>query len=80
MHRPNSSKQTPVDIEVREATREILALRALTKSTGNHTTFAQNSIIRRLSPAALTRVAVILAELDRSDSGTKSDAGGENLQ
>ena len=60
------SNETPVDIEVREAVREILALRALTKSTGNHTTYAQNVIIRKLSPLALTRVAVILAELEIS--------------
>jgi hypothetical protein len=65
----NSSKrETPVDIEVRQAVRELLALRALTKSTGNHTTFAQNAIIRKLSPVALTRVAVILTELDGGES------------
>lgn len=58
------SKETPFDIEVQEAVREILALRALTKSTGNHTTYAQNVIIRKLSPTVLTRVAVILAELE----------------
>jgi hypothetical protein len=62
------SNETPVDIEVREAVREILALRAPTKSTGNHTTYAQNVIIRKLSPSVLTRVAVILAELESREA------------
>jgi hypothetical protein len=53
---------SPVDTEVNVAVREILALRTLTKNTGNHTTYAQNIILRKLSPVALTRVAVILAE------------------
>jgi hypothetical protein len=63
-----SNQQTPVDAEVRQAVRELFALRALTKSTGNHTTFAQNAIIRKLSPVALTRVALILAESDSAGS------------
>lgn len=65
----NSAKpENPVDAEVRQAVRELSALRALTKSTANHTTFAQNAIIRKLSPVALTPVAVILAESDNSGS------------
>lgn len=55
---------SPIDTEVNVAVREILALRALTKNTGNHTTYAQNIVLRKLSPVALTRVAVILAEME----------------
>lgn len=43
-----------------DAIKKILALRALTKNTGNLTTRAQNAIIRTLSDAALTEVALVL--------------------
>ena len=40
-----------------------MALRALTASTG--TTYTQNKVLRALSPEALTRVAVILNEVEK---------------
>jgi len=58
-------KETPTDSEVREALRQVLALRALTTSTGTVTTYSQNKVLRALTPEALTRVAVILNELDK---------------
>lgn len=62
---PKPLKETPIDIEVKEALRQVLALRALTSSTGTVTTYTQNKVLRGLSPEALTRVAVILNELDK---------------
>jgi hypothetical protein len=59
----NKAAETPIDQEVRDAVRDILALRDLTKATGTATTRTQNDILRTLSPKALTRVAVILATL-----------------
>jgi hypothetical protein len=56
-------KALSTDIEVKEALRQVLALRALTTSTGTITTYTQNKVLRGLSPEALTRVAVILSEL-----------------
>jgi hypothetical protein len=58
--------ETPTDIEVKEALRQVLALRALTASTGTITTFTQNKLLRGLSPDALTRVAVILREMEKA--------------
>ena len=43
-----------------DAIKKILALRALTKATGNITTRAQNAILRPLSDSALTEVALVL--------------------
>jgi hypothetical protein len=63
-------KETPTDIEVQEALRQVLALRALTASTGTVTTYTQNKVLRALSPEALTRVAVILTELEKSYAAT----------
>jgi hypothetical protein len=59
--------ENPTDIEVKEALRQVLALRALTASTGTITTFTQNKLLRGLSPEALTRVAVTLREMERHD-------------
>ncbi len=58
--------ETHTDIEVKEALRQVLALRALTASTGTITTFTQNKLLRGLSPDALTRVAVILREMEKA--------------
>jgi non-canonical (house-cleaning) NTP pyrophosphatase len=58
--------ENPTDIEVKEALRQVLALRALTTSTGTITTFTQNKLLRGLSPEALTRVAVILREMEKA--------------
>jgi len=58
-------QETSVDREVKEALRKVLALRALTVSTGTVTTYTQNKVLRALSPEALTRVAVILTELEK---------------
>jgi len=59
-------QETPVDREVKEALRQVLALRDLTASTGTVTTYTQNKVLRALSPEALTRVAVILSELEKA--------------
>lgn len=61
-----SLKETHTDTEVKEALRQVLALRALTASTGTITTYSQNKVLRGLSPEALTRVAVILSELEKA--------------
>jgi hypothetical protein len=58
-------KETSTDIEVKDALRQVMALRALTASTGTITTYTQNKVLRGLSPEALTRVAVILNELQK---------------
>ena len=58
-------KETSVDREVKEALRQVLALRALTTSTGTVTTYTQNKVLRALSSEALTRVAVILNEIEK---------------
>ena len=55
---------SPTDIEVQEALRQVLALRALTTATGTVTTYSQNKVLRALPPEVLTRVAVILNELE----------------
>ena len=62
---PILPQETSVDREVKEALRQVLALRALTTSTGTVTTYTQNKLLRALSPEALTRVAVILSELEK---------------
>jgi hypothetical protein len=48
-------KALSTDIEVKESLRQVLALRALTTSTGTITTYTQNKVLRGLSPEALTR-------------------------
>jgi hypothetical protein len=65
---PKPPKETPIDIEVKEALRQVLALRALTSSTGTLTTYTQNKVLRALSAEGLTRVAVILNELDKGSA------------
>jgi non-canonical (house-cleaning) NTP pyrophosphatase len=62
---PPVLSKTSTDREVKEALRQVLALRALTASTGTVTTYTQNKLLRALSPEALTRVAVILSELEK---------------
>jgi hypothetical protein len=58
--------QTPLDLEVQTAVRETLALRWLTARTGTITHRTQNHILQKLSPEALARVAVILAEMEEA--------------
>ena len=67
---------TSVDREVKDALRQVLALRALTASTGTVTTYTQNKLLRALSPEALTRVAVILNELEKQTKTTTVWKGG----
>lgn len=62
---PIFPQETSVDREVKEALRQVLALRALTASTGTVTAYTQNKVLRALSPEALTRVAVILNEVEK---------------
>ena len=62
----NTTPQTKEqeDVSVRDAVRSVLALRSLTKSVNMRTTHSQTSILKTLSPGALARVAVVLAEMD----------------
>jgi hypothetical protein len=61
---PTPTPETSIDREVKEGLRTILALRALTAASGTRTTYSQNKVLRALSPFALGRVAVILAEME----------------
>lgn len=54
------------DASVRDAVRDVLALRALTKSVNMRTTHSQTAILKALTPSALARVAVILSELEKA--------------
>ena len=63
-----TGNQTPLDQEVQKAVRELVALRNLTKQTGTVTLRTQNGILQKLTPEALTRVAVILAEFEKGGS------------
>jgi len=53
------------DASVRDAVRDVLALRALTKSVNMRTTHSQTAILKALPPSALTRVAVILDAIEK---------------
>jgi hypothetical protein len=60
---PDTETSTPaprMSAVAQDAIKKILALRALTKATGNITTRAQNSILRTLGDAALAEVALYL--------------------
>jgi hypothetical protein len=52
------------DVSVRGAVRDVVALRTLTKCVNMRTTHSQTAILKTLSPGALARVAVVLAEMD----------------
>jgi hypothetical protein len=54
------------DVSVRDAVRDVLALRALTKSVNMRTSHSQTAVLKTLSPVALARVAVILNELEKA--------------
>jgi hypothetical protein len=51
------------DAAVRDAVRDVIALRALTKSVNMRTTHSQTAVLKTLTPAALARVAVILSKM-----------------
>jgi hypothetical protein len=53
------------DASVRDAVRDVLALRALTKSVNMRTTHSQTAILKALTPSALARVAVILETTEK---------------
>lgn len=53
------------DASVRDAVRNVLALRALTKSVNMRTTHSQTAILKALSPSALARAAVILEATEK---------------
>jgi hypothetical protein len=53
------------DTSVRDAVRDVLALRALTKSVNMRTTHSQTAILKTLTPSALARVAVILEATEK---------------
>jgi len=60
--------------QVQTAVREVLALRELTRTTQMQTSRSQGYILKKLSPPVLARVAVILAEFEKSYKGHKSIA------
>ena len=66
----NSTPQTKEleDASVRDAVRDVLALRALTRRVNMPTTHSQTAILKALTPSALARVAVIL---DATEKGTQ---------
>jgi hypothetical protein len=53
------------DASVRDAVRDVLALRALTKRLNMRTTHSQTAILKALTPSALARVAVILEAAEK---------------
>ena len=54
------------DASVRYAVRDVLALRALTKSVNMRTTHSQTAVLKALTPSALARVAVILDAAEKA--------------
>jgi hypothetical protein len=63
------------DTLVHETVRGVLALRKLTRDTRTQTSKSQGALLQALSPAVLTRVAVILAEMEEAPV-TSEDRGG----
>jgi hypothetical protein len=55
--------------EVQTSVREVLALRELTRTTQMQTSRSQGFILKKLSPPVLARVAVILAEFEKTQRG-----------
>ncbi len=53
------------DASVRDAVRDVLALRALTRSVNMRTTHSQTAVLKALTPTALARVAVILEATEK---------------
>jgi hypothetical protein len=56
------------DASVRDAVRDVLALRALTKSVNMRTTHSQTAVLKALTPSALARVAVILDAVEKGSA------------
>lgn len=52
------------DASVRDAVRDVLALRSLTKRVNMRTTHSQTAILKVLTAQALARVAVILEAIE----------------
>jgi hypothetical protein len=57
--------ESPLD-QVQEAVRGVLALRKLAKDANMHTNKSQTAILKELSPEALKRVAIILAQMEEA--------------
>ena len=57
--------------KVQTAVREVLALRELTRTTQMQTSRSQGYILKQLSPPVLARVAVILAEFEKTQRGER---------
>lgn len=53
------------DAPMRDAVRDVLVLRALTKRLNMRTTHSQTAIRKTLTPSALARVAVILETAEK---------------
>jgi hypothetical protein len=63
------TKEEEEEVIFQEAVRNVLALRKLTADSKTQTSRAQGEILQNLSPALLTRVARVLAEME-SAGGT----------
>jgi hypothetical protein len=55
-----------LDKQVQDAVRGVLALRKLAKDANMHTNKSQTAILKTLSPEALRRVALILAQMEEA--------------
>lgn len=62
----NDQSNTPEDKQIADAVAGILSLRKLGKEANMHTSKAQSSLLKALSPTALARVAIILAEYEKA--------------
>jgi hypothetical protein len=55
-----------LDQQVQDAVRGVFALRKLAKDANMHTNKSQTAILKTLSPEALKRVALILAQMEEA--------------
>jgi hypothetical protein len=55
-----------LDAQVREAVKDIVAIRKLGSAAHMSTNKSQSAVLRELNPEALKRVARILAEMDEA--------------
>lgn len=56
------------DRSVQDAVRDVLALRSLAKTTNMRTTHSQTAILKKLTPTALARVAVIIEAFEKGSA------------
>jgi len=64
------------DTLVHDTVRGVLALRKLTRDTRTQTSKSQGALLQALSPPLLTRVALILAEMEEAPATFTENRGG----